>query len=119
VSAKETLFAGTVATSWKVRPAVERSISKRVSFVLVSLQKRSMRERETALALSPVGADGVAAPVRALATFEKGPSPPELNARTRTKYVVSGARRRIVASVAVPDCRPSEVQLRPSSERWI
>jgi hypothetical protein len=72
VSAKETLFAGSVTTSWKVPPAVERSISKRVSLVLVSLQVRLMRERETAVAFSPVGADGLAAPVRALATFEKG-----------------------------------------------
>jgi len=119
VSAKETMFAGIVATSWKVRPAVERSISKRVSFVLVSLQERLMRERETAVALRPVGADGAAAPVRALARFEKGPSPPELNARTRKVYVVSGASPMIVASVAVAVCCPSEVQLRLSSERWI
>ena len=119
VSTKETLFAATVATSWKARPAVERSISKRVSFVLVSLQERSRRERETAVASRPVGAEGTAAPVRALATFENGPSPPELKARTRKKYVVSGARPRIVASVVVPARRPSDVQPRPSSERWI
>src|SRR6266545_4747214 len=96
---------------------VERSISTRVSFGLASVQERSIRDREAAVAARLLGASGTVGSVRALATFENGPFPPELKARTRKKYVVSGWRPNSMAPVAV--VVRTDVQLAPSRDCWI
>jgi hypothetical protein len=117
VSVKNTAFSGAIATTLNARPPLERSISKRVSLGLASVHERSMRDRIAPVAVRFLGGIGTLASVRALATFENGPKPPELKARTRKKYVVLASRPKSIALVAV--VVRMEVHPTPSSDRWI